>query len=77
MAKIAKKQNRKGTPPKMEEASSNLTNLPKKAVGIKKDLNFKVNADFKKQFKQYATERDLSMHDLLVQIFEFYETNNR
>lgn len=76
MAKVGKKPNRKGSPPKIEEASSNLTKSPKKQTAIKKDLNFKVDADFKKRFKQYATEKDLSMHNLLVTIFEFYEKEN-
>lgn len=76
MAKISRKPNRKGTPPKIEEASTNLTNLPKKQTGIRKDLNFKVDADFKKEFKQYAMDKDITMHDLLIKMFDYYKTNN-
>lgn len=73
---VVSKPNRKGTPPKMNEASSILTNLPVRKSGIRKDLNFKVDADFKKRFKTYATVNDLSMHDLLIKAFEYYETEN-
>lgn len=76
MAKISKKPNRKGTPPKLEEASTNLTNAPKIQTGIRKDLNFKVDADFKKEFKQYAMDKDMTMHDLLIKMFEYYKTSH-
>ena len=79
MAKINKKpsrENRKGLPPVIEEASSNLTNLPVKKTGLRKDLNFKVDPQFKKRFKNFATDNDLTMHDLLVKMFEYYEVNH-
>lgn len=76
MAKINKKPNRKGTPPVIEEASNNLTNLPVKKVGIRKDLNFKVAPEFKRKFKNFATDNDLSMHDLLILIFDYYQVNH-
>lgn len=77
MAKINKKPNRKGAPPSMVDASNNLTNLPKKKTGLRKDLNFKVDPEFKRRFKNYATDNDLSMHDLLLKMFEFYEAHNK
>jgi len=78
MATIKKPQkNRKGTPPRVEDASNNLTNLPPKKIGFKKDLNFKVDPDFKKEFKNFATDNDLSMHDLLLKIFDFYNIHNK
>lgn len=76
MAKITKKPNRKGAPPKLEEASSNLTNAPIKQTGLTKDMNFKVDADFKKQFKVKATERGMSMVGYLKVIQEYYEINH-
>lgn len=79
MAKINKKpprKNRKGIPPVLEDASNNLTNLPVKKTGIRKDLNFKVDPDFKKEFKNFATNNDLSMHDLLIKVFNFYKVHN-
>lgn len=79
MAKISKKPsrtNRKGLPPMVEEASNNLTNLPVKKTGIRKDLNFKVDPEFKRRFKNYATNNDLSMHDLLISMFDYYEASH-
>jgi len=73
---VVSKPNRKGTPPKMDDASSILTNQTVRKSGLRKDLNFKVDADFKKRFKTYATINDLSMHDLLVKTFEYYETQH-
>ena len=76
MAKMSKKPargNRKGAPPVIEEASNNLTNLTVRKTGLRKDLNFKVDPDFKRSFKTFATENDLSMHDLLIKIFEYYQ----
>ena len=74
--KPQKNRNRKGTPPKVEEASNNLTNLPVKKIGLRKDLNVKVDPDFKKEFKNFATDNDLSMHDLLIKIFNFYKVHS-
>ena len=78
MAKITKKPSRKGNkgkPPAAAEASSNLTNLPHKQVKIKKDLNFKVDPDFKRDFKRFAVDHDMTMHDLLIKIFKFYKAS--
>ena len=79
MAKLSRKpkrENRKGLPPVIEDASSNLTNLSPKQTGLRKDLNFKVDPEFKKRFKNFATNNDLSMHDLLIKMFEYYEVNH-
>ena len=79
MVKISKKpprENSKGKPPTADEASSNLTNLSVKKTGLRKDLNFKVDPDFKRKFKNFATNSDLSMHDLLIKMFDYYEANH-
>ena len=79
MAKINKKpprKNRKGIPPVLEDASNNLTNLPLKKTAERKHLNFKVDPDFKREFKNFATNNDLSMHDLLIKVFDFYKVHN-
>ncbi|MFK7948854.1 MAG: hypothetical protein AB8G11_14770 [Saprospiraceae bacterium] len=77
MAIIKKpRKNRKGPPPEIEEASNNLTNLPVKKTGLRKDLNFKVDPDFKKEFKNFATDHDLSMHDLLIKVFNYYKVHS-
>lgn len=42
-------------------------------VGIKqKDLNFKVDPRFHKDLKTYALLNDITMTDLLVDLFDFY-----
>ena len=81
MAKINKKPplkrvNRKGAPPVIEDASNNLTNLPARKSSVRKDLNFKVDPDFKKRFKNYATDQDMSMHDLFIKVFDYYVANH-
>ena len=75
MAKIAKPNSakkRKGTPPKNEETSQNLTKVSNQDLVA---LNFKIPADFKKQFKRYAFEHDISMVELFVRSFEAYKLN--
>lgn len=74
MAKIQKPNSakrRKGTPPKEEEASRNLTKPSNQEL---KPLNFKVAAEFKKDFKLYALEHDISMVELLQRAFKFYKS---
>ncbi len=73
MAKIKKPViNRKGAPPPELEASTNLTREPDQEL---KPLNFKVPAEFKREFKTYATQLDMSMVDLLQACFEFYRNS--
>ena len=72
MAKIKKPVfNRKGAPPSEIEASINLTREPDQEL---KPLNFKVPAEFKREFKTYATQMDMSMVTLLQACFEFYKS---
>jgi hypothetical protein len=40
-----------------------------------KPLNFKVPAEFKREFKSYATQMDMSMVQLLQDCFEFYRNS--
>lgn len=73
MADIQKpksKARKKGTPPKLEDASQNLTKAPGQEL---KPLNFKVPADFKHAFKLYALQHDMSMVELLTKSFEHYK----
>lgn len=64
--------NRKGAPPSEIEASTNLTRMPDQEL---RPLNFKVKAEFKREFKAYATQRDKSMVELLQECFDFYKRN--
>jgi len=67
MVKIAK-PNRKGTPPQAEENKSN--NLKKAASGEKVQLKFDVSPEFRKEFKTFALDNDMSMVELLMEGFE-------
>lgn len=72
---------RKGPPPNENEASNNLaenTGKPETSgPEIKKEpvkpLNFKVPNSFRKRFKNFATNHEVTMSDLLVTCFEQYE----
>ena len=60
----------KGMP--SDEASSNLDNGAER-VG----LNFKVPPAFRREFKTYAAEHDISMADLLRECFEVYKESQK
>jgi len=81
---------RKGLPPKEDEASNNLSvvevektpenSIVKVEKAIKEDirpLNFKVPNAFRKKFKNFATNNDITMSDLLVICFEQYEKTRK
>ncbi|MCF8243864.1 MAG: hypothetical protein K9J37_01890 [Saprospiraceae bacterium] len=72
MAKISKPTtNRKGAPPPEFEARINLSRNSDQDL---RPLNFKVPAAFKREFKAYANEMDMSMVSLLVTCFEHYKS---
>jgi len=87
MAKLRKKT--KGAVPVMEEASNNLTPAVEPVpvrrtptVVVKqqeelKPLNFKVPASFKKEYKQFALDNDLSLVDILKLSFSKYKELNQ
>jgi hypothetical protein len=60
----------KGTPPpiKLNKVNSNLDK------GKTVDLNFKIDASFKKQFKQAALDRDLTLKKFLILLFDEYKS---
>lgn len=51
-------------------------NLDKSTSFNLKDLNFKVDEDFKYLYKEYATSKRISMVDLLKASFELYRKSN-
>ena len=64
-----KKKTSKGEPPTNSETRSNLVKPePAKLV----DLNFKVSAEFKKDFKIAAATQGITQKDLLQFIFEYW-----
>jgi hypothetical protein len=60
---------RKGAPPKEEETSYNLDVLSDTDIVA---MNFKVSAEFRREMKQYAAAKNISMTNLLVRAFEEY-----
>ena len=68
MAKIAKPSSKaKGT--KGQPVTQTTDNLESEELA---PLNFKVSKSFKRDFKTYASERDISMRELLEKAFRQY-----
>ncbi len=61
------KKSRKGPPPAVEMT---IGNLEKAEPGSLKPLNFKVPAEFHRDFKVYASQQGMSMLDLLQEGFK-------
>ena len=69
-----KKNSGKGTPPQVNTHNGVVgNNIKKAAAGELVPLNFKIDAELKKEFKTFATAHDLSMVDLLKNAFELYK----
>jgi hypothetical protein len=67
MAKIPAPQSKKGKPPEPTAAPAN---LEKPDPNDLKPLNFKVPAEFHREFKTYAAAHGMSMLVLLREAFE-------
>ena len=63
---------KKGEPPKVSDTRSN---LDKPEPGKIVDMNFKVPAEFKKDFKMAAVTRGCTQKDLLMGIFQDWIKN--
>ncbi|MGL5334860.1 MAG: hypothetical protein ACRC9R_01730 [Enterovibrio sp.] len=63
----------KGVPPS-DNTTTNVVgnNTSKPASREYKPLNFKVDAEFCREFKTFAASNDMKMNELLRQAFEFY-----
>jgi hypothetical protein len=64
---------RKGTPP---PATAIVGNLDKAEPARLTPLNFKVPAEFRREFKTYAAQHDMSLSRLLQQSFHWFKKNN-
>ena len=69
-----KRKSRKGAPPPELSASTNLHTSDPDDL---KPLNFKVPATFRKEYKSYATDNDMTMVELLQRSFELYKKNKQ
>ena len=61
-------------PPSFEQPTPN--NLKKQASDELVNLNLSVTAGFRKEYKGYAFDNDISMAELLKRSFEFYKKHN-
>ena len=66
--------NRKGSPPDLKQSSLNLS---KKPSGGRDSMFFWVSPEFKREFRIFAAERDMSMVEVLIQSFEEFKANHR
>lgn len=76
MATIIPPKNRttKGIPPPADKPSQNLTKVESSS---NVPLNFKVRAEFHREFKTYAAQHDISMLELLERCFEAYKESTK
>lgn len=66
--------NTKGTPPSLEETTSNnlATATPNEIV----QLHAKIEKGKKKEMDQYALDHDISLTKVIIDSFDFYKKNN-
>lgn len=72
--KPAKKKKVDRTPPSFEAPTAN--NLDKPAKGELVGMNLSVEKEFRKEYKTYAVDHDMSMAELLRKSFELYKEHN-
>lgn len=74
ITKPPKKAQKLGNPPAKNEPT--VRNLQQPTSTDLEGLNFKVNPEFKKEYRLYAAERGKSMVDILKESFELYRKHN-
>ena len=63
----------KGAPPTdNNETGAVGNNIKKPASGEYKPLNFKVDAEFNREFRTFAASHDMKLNELLREAFELY-----
>ncbi len=72
--KNSKSKSGLGSAPKREEP--NITNLSKFPSDVLVSLSFKVPIEFRREYKQYALDKDKSMSDILKESFKAFRKNN-
>lgn len=68
-----KKKSGKGAPPPPAEAPQNLI---KPESGAKVPLQLKISPEIRREFRVFATERDLELSELFIQMWEFYKNEH-
>jgi hypothetical protein len=64
----------KGAPPPLTRPS---VNLGKAASGQPVPVNFKMSAEFVREFKMFAAEHDLKLNELFEKAFYHYKENTK
>lgn len=68
--KVPPPKKQREAPPPLEETPQNLHKAPPLET---ETLNFKVTAEFKREYKGYAVSHDMTMIDLLQKSFQLYK----
>ena len=68
--KVPAPKKKREAPPQIEQTPQNLEKTPPLEA---ETLNFKVTADFKREYKGYAVSHDMTMIELLQQSFQLYK----
>ena len=73
--KPAAKKKATRTPPPLEAPTPNNLEKPSKSQFV--GLNLSVTPEFRKEYKTYAIDHDMTMVELLSRTFEFYKQHNK
>jgi hypothetical protein len=68
--KVPPPKKQREAPPQLKETPENLEKKPPLDT---ETLNFKVAAEFKREYKVYAASRGMTMIDLLEQSYQIYK----
>ncbi len=68
-----KKVNR--TPPQLEEPTPQNLKKPSKSELV--NMNLSVSAEFRREYKTYAADHDMTMTEILQKSFELFKEHNR
>lgn len=68
--KVPPPKKQREAPPALEETHQNLEKTPPLET---ETLNFKVSAEFKREYKVYAASRDKTMIELLQESYQLYK----
>jgi hypothetical protein len=64
------------TPGKKQQATKEAANTTKREAGALVDLNFKVSAEFRREFKLWAAAHDLSQKAALEKAFQLLKNSH-
>lgn len=80
MAKVPtppKKKNKKGSPSDLGNTTpTGRTNLSKPSSNDSVCLNFKINAEFAKEWKIYCATNEFKQVDLFKEMFDYWKANH-